>query len=120
MRSSRAELSSGAARNQQDSLAAAREDIDNGLYNIQGNELEDETDAANKLGSTIEPNSHPQADDSRPYFGYHGQGHMDIAELNDGVMKTTVTAVRDVVFWEWHKGIDEISFRWQEKLQPYT
>jgi len=31
-----------------------------------------------------------------------------------------VTAVRDVVFWEWHKGIDEISFRWQEKLQPYS
>jgi len=113
-------LAQNVVQNQARLLRAIQTDIDNGHYDLQGNNMVDETNAANRLGSTIESNEHSQADVTRNYIGYHGWGHVRIAELNVGVMRTTVTAVRDVVFWEWHKGIDEISFRWQERLPAYN
>ena len=55
------------------------------------------------------------------YRNLHGQGHVSIARLTDprGVMRSPVTAIRDPVFWQWHKAIDELSARWQETLDPY-
>jgi tyrosinase len=96
-------------------LGDAEQDINNGYYNPadQYNEKA-ETDAMNKLGSTIEAN--PQGDNSRSYTNYHGNGHGYIGAINNGVMFYTQTAVRDVVFWEWHKGVDDLFFKWQEKL----
>jgi Hemocyanin, copper containing domain len=57
----------------------------------------------------------------------HGSGHVEIAHLakaddgtpKDGVMITPAAAIRDPVFWQWHKAIDSLSARWQEGLEPY-
>jgi hypothetical protein len=57
------------------------------------------------------------------YGGLHGSGHVFIARLAapvQGVMTSPVTAIRDPVFWQWHKGIDDLGARWQEQLEPYA
>jgi hypothetical protein len=52
------------------------------------------------------------------YPGLHNWGHGFIGELSPGedggVMNSTATAIRDQVFWRWHKAIDDINARWQE------
>ena len=61
------------------------------------------------------------------YRGLHNFGHNSISacsEPNDegahtGVMLTTRTAIRDPVFWRWHKEIDELNYKWQESQDPY-
>jgi hypothetical protein len=56
------------------------------------------------------------------YGGLHNSGHGAIAGLaapDPGVMTSTVTAIRDPVFWQWHKGIDDFNARWQQRLEPY-
>ncbi|MDB5200368.1 MAG: Hemocyanin, copper containing domain [Chitinophagaceae bacterium] len=118
-RDKNARLPNNFARQQQSWIREINADIDNKQYDPQGVRMVDETNAANSLGSTIEPNENPAAR-SKNYNGYHGSGHGMIASLNRGVMRTTITAIRDVVFWEWHKGIDNISFKWQERLLPYV
>jgi hypothetical protein len=68
----------------------------------------------------------PQMDRDR-YRGLHNFGHNFISsrsEPNDqgervGVMAITRTAIRDPVFWRWHKEIDELNHRWQQTQDPY-
>ena len=79
------------------------------------------------LGSAIEPSADRPGD---PYGNLHNQGHIFLAYINDpaniddsqndvpGVMAETRTALRDPVFYRWHKHIDDISFHWQEKQKP--
>lgn len=96
-------------------------DIENGMYDANpatDDPLVQETDAINSLASTIEPNAHPQAR-NRPYRGYHGAGHNFIADVNDGVMGSTLVAIRDVIFWEWHKEIDTHYVQLQNRFEPY-
>jgi hypothetical protein len=59
--------------------------------------------------------------DPDAYGGLHGTGHVLIARLSapPGVMRNPVTAIRDQIFWQWHKFIDDISATWQEELAPY-
>jgi hypothetical protein len=59
--------------------------------------------------------------DPQRYGGLHNNGHMRIAELSDppGVMSNPVAAIRDQIFWQWHKLIDDLSASWQEKLAPF-
>lgn len=98
-------------------LEKIRADIDSNYYRVSHPyEPAAEIKAVNTLGATIEQNL--QADDTRSYTNYHGNGHGYIGLLNNGVMLLTETAVRDVVFWEWHKGVDDIYFRLQERFQP--
>jgi hypothetical protein len=60
------------------------------------------------------------------YGSHHNLGHGLIASLRDpagpagpGVMSRTSTAVRDPVFFRWHRHVDETIYLWQEtKLQP--
>lgn len=55
------------------------------------------------------------------YGNIHNNGHMLIANAGDnnwGVMSATATAVKDPVFWQWHKHIDEYSYWWQEQQAP--
>jgi Hemocyanin, ig-like domain/Hemocyanin, copper containing domain len=62
------------------------------------------------------------------YPGLHNPGHMFISDLSEanadgdnvGVMATTRTAIRDPVFWRWHKQVDDLGFEWQEKQDPYA
>ncbi len=74
------------------------------------------------LGEAVEP-AVPQlrALDPDAYGGLHGTGHVLIASLSSplGVMRNPVTAIRDPVFWQWHKFIDNINARWQKDLAPY-
>lgn len=61
------------------------------------------------------------------YGNWHNLGHVAISGLsqaNDdgdrvGVMASTATAIRDPVFWRWHKGIDDAGFAWQETRPAY-
>jgi hypothetical protein len=56
------------------------------------------------------------------YEGLHNTGHGFISRLakpKPGVMTSTVTAIRDPVFWQWHKCVDDLNARWQDKLKPY-
>jgi Hemocyanin, ig-like domain/Hemocyanin, copper containing domain len=74
------------------------------------------------LGEAVEPAvSQLRALDPDAYGGLHGTGHVLIARLATpaGVMRNTVTAIRDPVFWQWHKFIDNINARWQKELAPY-
>ncbi|MBV9229998.1 MAG: hypothetical protein JOZ18_11845 [Chloroflexi bacterium] len=81
------------------------------------------------LGSTTEANvgsvdpNHEQPDSF--YGNHHNMGHIFLAYIDDpqhannatdrpGVMSQTRTAIRDFIFFRWHKHIDDISFLWQE------
>jgi hemocyanin-like protein len=74
------------------------------------------------LGEAVEATV-PQlrALDPTAYGGLHGTGHVLIARLSSppGVMRNPVTAIRDQIFWQWHKFMDDISAAWQEGLAPY-
>ncbi len=50
------------------------------------------------------------------YLGLHNTGHGVIAALTEpgGVMRSTVTAIRDQIFWRWHKHIDDVNAGWQD------
>jgi hypothetical protein len=61
------------------------------------------------------------------YGSHHNFGHVLIADLRDsngpfpnreGVMTSPSTAVRDPVFFRWHRHVDETIYLWQETLQP--
>ncbi len=56
---------------------------------------------------------------ARSFYGsLHNLGHNMLAgasEAGTGVMTTTETAIRDPVFWEWHKHIDDFYAAWQER-----
>jgi len=61
------------------------------------------------------------------YPGIHNFGHNFISDLSEensdgdrvGVMTSPRTAIRDPVFWRWHKKIDDVGFAWQETQDPY-
>jgi hypothetical protein len=60
--------------------------------------------------------------DPTKYQGMHNTGHVFISQLSvnaPGVMISTVTAIRDQAFWQWHKFIDDLGSAWQEELDPY-
>jgi tyrosinase len=62
------------------------------------------------------------------YGSHHNWGHVLLADLADpnghfpdvgGVMRDPDTAVRDPVFFRWHRHVDDTIFMWQETLKPY-
>jgi hypothetical protein len=62
---------------------------------------------------------------SLSYYGnHHGMGHVliaystaPIALSQPGVMLDTATAIRDPIFYRWHRHVDDMCFRWQQ-TQP--
>jgi hypothetical protein len=59
------------------------------------------------------------------YGSHHNFGHVLLAALRDpagppgpGVMTSPSTAVRDPVFFRWHRHVDETMYLWQETLDP--
>ena len=62
------------------------------------------------------------------YPGTHNPGHVFISDLSEpnadgqrvGVMLLPRTAIRDPVFWRWHKYIDDLNFAWQETRDDQT
>lgn len=65
------------------------------------------------------PGEGPSLDPLSFYGHLHNFGHVLISEAvpgnNPGVMSDTATAIRDPVFYRWHRHIDDLSFAWQEK-----
>ena len=85
------------------------------------------------LGATLEasinsassdPTTQPPAPDS--FYGQlHNYGHVLIGALQTGagpggVMNDTATAIRDPVFYRWHRHVDDLAFAWQERQPPNT
>ncbi len=107
---------------QRAALTAIRADLQAGQYDVTA--AVNEIRQANQLGSYIESNNLISGLPAKSYTNYHGNGHVAIADAdNDGrqsVMIDTATAIRDVVFWEWHQGVDDIYGQWQTRLQPYN
>lgn len=72
------------------------------------------------LGSTMEPNVESVNPDF--YGEHHNTGHVLIAAVTRsnrlGVMRAVHTAVRDPVFFRWHRHVDDIFVEWQEQLAP--
>ncbi len=62
------------------------------------------------------------------YVGLHNIGHGRIAGISvptspddprRAVMNDPMAAIRDPIFWRWHKNIDDLAFTWEE-LQPVS
>ncbi len=75
-----------------------------------------------RLGEAVEATIPQLRDglDAAAYGGLHNGGHGAIAALSTGgpgVMTSTRTAIRDQIFWRWHKNIDDLNARWQN-TQP--
>jgi hypothetical protein len=72
------------------------------------------------FGSTVEANGAGIGTSTavRQHYGsLHNVGHNLISRasvLGTGVMVTPTTAIRDPVFWEWHKHIDDFYATWQD------
>jgi tyrosinase len=83
------------------------------------------------LGDTMEANAGsidgPGFSPSSFYGHHHNFGHVLISALSDpggpfpdssGVMAGTDTAMRDPIFYRWHRHVDDIFFTWQQTLTP--
>jgi Hemocyanin, ig-like domain/Hemocyanin, copper containing domain len=79
---------------------------------------------SNSLGEAVEAaQSQLTGLRRRSYPGMHNQGHGMFASLPDdrgtGVMNSPAVAIRDPVFWRWHKHIDDVNVAWQDTQPPY-
>jgi hypothetical protein len=79
------------------------------------------------FGSTVEANGAGIGTTSgaaRQHYGsLHNMGHNLISGasvLGTGVMVTPTTAIRDPVFWEWHKHVDDFYATWQNGAPEQT
>lgn len=77
------------------------------------------------IGSASAPANGTEPRPSAFYGNVHNYGHELLAFITDpinrsqtGVMSDVATAIRDPVFYRWHKHIDDFSFKWQEKQPP--
>jgi hypothetical protein len=106
------------AAQQLSDLANIKNDLAGGIYDpLHPTDPAAEINAMDLFGGTLESN---RAGEPKTYGNYHGNGHGYIGSLNDGVMLDTQTAVRDVIFWEWHKGIDDLYEDLITRLQPHS
>lgn len=59
----------------------------------------------------------------RIYGNHHNDGHIHFMAWNNrqpyGVMGQTATALRDPVFWRWHKEVDSVFQAFQNVQRPY-
>lgn len=93
--------------------------VDSGYFR-NGNqfvEIPQDYRGSDLIGKTNEPTINSV---SRRFYGnHHGLGHILIAfsvSERPGVMANTATAIRDPIFWRWHRHIDDMGFRHQERL----
>lgn len=83
--------------------------VGTGTFDVDG---EQTPVAIDNLGNTSEANALSLDPAGGTYGDHHNTGHVHFAffDGNDrpGVMITTATAIRDVVFYRWHKQVDHI------------
>ena len=73
------------------------------------------------LGHEAEPTTASRFPDI--YGWHHGMGHMLISAASDrdlGVMSDPAAAIRDPVFWRWHRHVDDLHFAYQDRLEPHA
>ncbi|WP_414571079.1 tyrosinase family protein [Nostoc sp. CCY 9925] len=81
------------------------------------------------LGNTEEANINSvdyygsgNSSNNQIYGNHHNDGHIHLMLFDNvlpfGVMADTATAVRDPIFWRWHKHIDSIFHTWKEQQPP--
>lgn len=91
-----------------------------GNFTVAGRQLPVEGD---DLGNTAESSSGSVDGRRETYGDLHNMGHVHFAHFDNqpppGVMISIATAVRDPVFWRWHKHLDSIFHNWQETQQPH-
>jgi tyrosinase len=82
----------------------------------------------NVLGCIVEsslwyPDSTATSPARLPYSNFHGTGHMAIASASaevgfGGPMSYVETAIRDPIFYRWHRHVDDLYFAYQEEQEP--
>ncbi|XP_054706209.1 hemocyanin G chain-like [Uloborus diversus] len=87
----------------------------------------DEANGANILGSIIEASS--DSPNKGFYGSLHNWGHVMMARMHDpdgrfqenpGVMSDTSTALRDPIFYRWHRFVDNLFQEYKLTLKTYT
>jgi len=77
----------------------------------------------NDLGAAIEASITNAAFTPAHGAGLHNMGHVFFAAVgatsNGGVMQDPATAIRDPVFFRWHRHIDDQYYSWQERQTSY-
>jgi tyrosinase len=82
------------------------------------------------LGDTVEANVNSEdyygnsnQNNYKLYGNFHNDGHIHFMffdnQIPSGVMGVTSAAIRDPIFFRWHKLIDDIYFSYQETLPTY-
>ncbi len=75
------------------------------------------------LGDTEEANAGSADPAKKQYGNFHNDGHIHFMAFDNqqpyGVMADTATAVRDPIFFRWHKQVDAVFHTFQETLEPY-
>lgn len=75
------------------------------------------------LGDTTEANAKSNDDMRRRYGNLHNDGHIHFMAFDNtepyGVMQDPSTAIRDPIFFRWHKDVDDVFHRFQNTLEPY-
>uniref|UniRef100_A0A1Y9H277 Tyrosinase copper-binding domain-containing protein n=1 Tax=Anopheles dirus TaxID=7168 RepID=A0A1Y9H277_9DIPT len=111
------------------SIARVKEAIDAGFaVNTDGGRVPlDDARGIDVLGNLVERSS---LSINRSLYGdVHNNGHVLLAYIHDprgiylesaGVMGGIATAMRDPVFYRWHKSIDNLFARHKLRLPPYT
>nr|AGE48302.1 prophenoloxidase [Callinectes sapidus] len=103
-------------------------DRDNNQTRLTDNTKPPEKRGIDLLGDAVEADS-TMSLNSLFYGDLHNMGHVVISASHDpdnahrenlGVMSDTATAMRDPVFYRWHKYIDNIFQQYKLKQPPYT
>ncbi|CAG8747321.1 23728_t:CDS:2, partial [Cetraspora pellucida] len=87
-------------------------------YFLDENGKQIEPIVADKLGLAIESGLKGKFDNLSMYTPFHTSGHVILGTTSNGVMGDVRVACRDPIFWRWHRHVDQIYKRYQEKLGP--
>src|SRR5262249_53406408 len=90
------------------------------ILNGQTHQLTPDSKGATLLGATLEASTaRVPLQEVDAIGGLHNAGHGFFSALSSsgvGVMSSTSAAVRDPVFFRWHRHIDDLFAEWQERL----
>jgi hypothetical protein len=106
-----------------------REAMQSGYFSINAKKIKV---YPNLIGATIESDIGSVDKTKSTYGSYHNEGHNLLGFINaeyrpdtptgpqwkTGIIGDVVTAIRDPIFFEWHKNIDNLSMTWQETQPP--
>jgi tyrosinase len=77
----------------------------------------------NDLGAAIESSIDGDQQFKANAAGLHNMGHVFFSYVGSanggGVMSDTATAIRDPVFFRWHRHIDDAYYQWQRSQPPH-